>query len=67
MLCLMPRPMIFTSLCVVGDECQEVVNHGYRRNVKEHVGGDVTLGKKLAKLFVVVFFGVPDFHVPAWC
>lgn len=33
-----------TSSCVIREEGQEIVNHGYRRNYREHV---VDLGKKV--------------------
>lgn len=37
----------FMSLCVVREEGQGIVNHAYRRNVKQHASKVAKLGEKL--------------------
>lgn len=44
-----PDQSSFVSLCVVEEEGHEVVNHGYRRNVEEHVIKVDHLGEKWKK------------------
>lgn len=46
-----------SSLSVVGEQGQEIVSHGFRRNIKEHVEGFVKLGKNIKKRLFV-----PDAH-----
>lgn len=41
----------FLSLFVIRKEGQEMANHGYFRNMKEHIVGVVRPGKKIPKKF----------------
>lgn len=41
-----PNQSLFTSLCVVGEEGQEIADHCNRRNIKAQVLGVVKLGEK---------------------
>lgn len=34
-----PNQSLFTALCVVGEEDQEIVTNGYKWNVKKHIAG----------------------------
>lgn len=42
-----PDQSSFTSLHIIEEEHQEIVNHGYRCNITKHTGGVVKLGKKI--------------------
>lgn len=45
----------FTSLPVIEAEVQETVNHGYRKNLNEHVVRFVELGENIHEILMVDF------------